>query len=304
VAGVHFVTKIESADGNVLFRRSKAAPLEKVCDAPAAWMTHHCMEEVMEIGTASNAASLGLNPMPVAGKTGTHLNSTDLWFAGYTSKVTCAVWVGVDKKDRVYPDAFSRDTALPIWVDIMNASVSRFEPTPFQPPAGVTTAELCALSGQLATDACLERGPDPDAPERTKLFKCSYLEYIRPEVKVEKICGLHTGEVKETDEEGIESFSSEEEDTPIPSAAPVGVNLAQANADARPIRVRGRVVLGTDPYKSYVGAEQGETTVKPTAGPLPMSNPFEAPIIPTAPLPTALQTDGPVVASPGKAVVD
>jgi penicillin-binding protein 1A len=42
---------------------------------------------------------------------------------GYTSAVTCGVWVGFDKQKTIYPEAFSNKIALPIWTDIIGYSV-------------------------------------------------------------------------------------------------------------------------------------------------------------------------------------
>ncbi|HEX2750204.1 MAG TPA: transglycosylase domain-containing protein, partial [Verrucomicrobiales bacterium] len=191
-----FVTRIEKPDGTRIYERSTKSKTVEVTDPISTWMTHSCLEEslLLDIGTASIAKKFGLKDIPVAGKTGTHINSTDLWFAGYSNDVTCAVWVGLDRKEPVYPDAFSRHTALPIWVDIMNASASKKVPEPIAQPDGVQLVELCAVSGQLATDSCLELGPDPLNPGRQKFIKCSYQEYIRPESKLEMRCTFHTGE--------------------------------------------------------------------------------------------------------------
>ena len=50
------------------------------------------MQEVMRSGTAAGVRSRGFT-LPAAGKTGT---SRDGWFAGFTSKLVCVVWVGFD----------------------------------------------------------------------------------------------------------------------------------------------------------------------------------------------------------------
>src|SRR6267143_1379306 len=63
----------------------------------AAWMTSQLMEEVLTGGTAASArSSLGFR-LPAAGKTGTTNDYKDAWFLGYTSTLTCGVWVGFDQ---------------------------------------------------------------------------------------------------------------------------------------------------------------------------------------------------------------
>lgn len=299
-AGTWFVTRIEKPDGTPIYDRNPNPVITRVTDSISTWMTNSCLEESMllDIGTASNAREYGLKDMPVAGKTGTHMNSTDLWFAGYTSDVTCAVWIGLDKKEPVYPEAFSRHTALPVWVDVMNSSVSgKTSPAPFTQPDGMQLVELCAVSGELATEACLEPGPDPSNPERQKLIKCSYMEYIRPESKLELRCTFHNKE-----DPGTETT---EPVSPLAIGASPGVKPELAGNDAKPIAISASVVIGDDPYQSITGSrnptppskdETADVAVPPVDANAP-------PLIPTGPVPSvgnaALLTP-----SPGKATVD
>ena len=302
-AGLHFVTRIEKVDGQVLYERpAEKNELVKVTDADAAWMTHSCLEEsvLLDIGTASNARELGLKPVPVAGKTGTHINSTDLWFAGYTSDVTCAVWVGLDKREQVYPYAFSRHTALPVWVDVINASVTDGKPpADFTEPAGLNLVELCELSGEVASDACLELRPDPADPTRQKLTKVSYMEYIRGGSKIGHICRLHTAGGGAPAATVIEEPS-----VPVPAPGATGVNPELAAADAVPVLVTAPTVIGEDPYQSIVAgsvksAGNGETVAPARPANLP-------PAIPAAPIPVLDPGAGgrPLTIKPGKADIE
>lgn len=293
-----FVTRIEKPDGTVIYDRGVKTKMVQVTDPIAAWMTHSCLEEsiLLDIGTASIAKKFGLKDIPVAGKTGTHINSTDLWFAGYSSDMTCVTWVGLDKsREPVYPEAFSRHTALPIWVDIMNVAAAKKAPAPLEQPQGVQMVELCAVSGQLATDSCLELGPDPVNPERQKFIKCSYQEYIRPESKLEMRCKFHTGE-----------------DPLAAASAPVnplvinqhsnGNSSPNAAADAKPIAVTAPLVIGTDPYQSITGPRQKGSGSSAVANPYPMTDINAPPLIPSAPVPGRIS---PLPApSPGRATVD
>jgi penicillin-binding protein 1A len=251
---------------------------------------------LLDIGTASIARTkdgygYGLKDIPVAGKTGTHINSTDLWFAGYSSAITCAVWVGLDKKETVYPDAFGRHTALPVWVDIMNASAANTAPEPVSEPENIQFVELCAVSGLLATESCLEAGPDPDHPERQKFYKVSYREYIRPESKIELRCTFHTGE---------DLVSTATAPVNPLLLAPAG-NSILSQADARPLVVTAPVVIGEDPYQSITGGGSGSAAGPPVAGRLHDGS--APPVVPSAPIPNpgnrALLNP-----SPGKATVE
>lgn len=297
-AGTWFVTRIEKPDGTSIYDRPVSPRISQVTDPVSTWMTHSCLEESMllDIGTASNAKDdYGLKDIPVAGKTGTHINSTDLWFAGYSSDVTCAVWIGLDKKEPIYPDAFSRHTALPVWVDIMNASAAKKAPEPIVQPEGVQLVELCAVSGLLATDSCLEVGPNPSNPALQKFIKCSYMEYIRPESKVELSCTFHTGEDP--------AASVTAPINPLALATGAAVDPNAAGVDARPVIVTGPAVVGTDPYKSITGPRRDGTGAAGSSAAGPAVDAGAPPVIPAAPVPGVGQGTI-LVPSPGKATVE
>ncbi|HEX5431774.1 MAG TPA: PBP1A family penicillin-binding protein, partial [Bryobacteraceae bacterium] len=80
-------------------------------DPRVAYLVENMMEEVLQTGTGASVRARGFT-LPAAGKTGT---SRDGWFAGFTSKIICVVWVGFDdNRDFKLEGAHS---ALPIWVD-------------------------------------------------------------------------------------------------------------------------------------------------------------------------------------------
>ena len=52
-----------------------------------------------------------------------HLDGpNDAWYAGYTSAMTCAVWVGMDRDEVIIRNGSGSSLALPIWADIMKAA--------------------------------------------------------------------------------------------------------------------------------------------------------------------------------------
>ena len=60
-------------------------------------------------------------------------------------RLTCVVWAGFDKPQRIYRGAFGSVIALPVWVDVMNASrralIRRSE---FPVPPGLHKVEICS----------------------------------------------------------------------------------------------------------------------------------------------------------------
>ena len=274
---ISLVTKIENSAGQAIYvRPANTYQQVRVTDPVTAWMVHSCLEDALAVGTGAPAAEYGLKDFPAAGKTGTHSKSTDLWFAGYTNAVTCVVWTGLDRKETVYPDAFSNRVALPVWTDIINASQQNFPGTPFSAPEGIPQVELCTVSGRLASEACLELRPDPSDPTRNKLFKSSYLEYIRPGFRLSQTCDFHS---KST---GIESPRILIDDPPIigPGGG-VGINVEAE--EAVPVRLKAPTVLGKDPYESNFGVEVLIDPAKPPRA-VPIKNTPDKPAAPMVPM--------------------
>ena len=83
------------------------------------------MEEVLTRGTAASARSLGFK-LPAAGKTGTTNDYKDAWFVGYTSSITCGVWVGFDQPTTIIPHGYGAALALPVWTQVMNKAAQRY----------------------------------------------------------------------------------------------------------------------------------------------------------------------------------
>src|SRR5881398_3035819 len=134
-------------------------------DPGAAWMTSEVMENVLTKGTAASARSLGFR-LPAAGKTGTTNDYKDAWFLGYTSTLTCGVWVGFDQPTTIVAHGYGAALALPVWTQVMNKAARHYPAEPLQPTMPVQRATVCSISNQLATTGCTGAGTayDIDLP--------------------------------------------------------------------------------------------------------------------------------------------
>src|SRR5438067_6601534 len=135
-------------------------------DPGAAWMTSRLMEEVLTRGTAASArSSLGFR-LPAAGKTGTTNDYKDAWFLGYTSTLTCGVWVGFDQPVTIIPHGYGAALALPVWTQVMNKAAEHYPAQLLQPTMPIQRATVCSISNQLATSGCQAVGTayDIDLP--------------------------------------------------------------------------------------------------------------------------------------------
>jgi penicillin-binding protein, 1A family len=148
----YIIERIDDQEHNPIYRAAHISV--PALDPGAAWMTSELMEQVITRGTAAAArSSLGLR-VPAAGKTGTTNDYKDAWFVGYTTTLTCGVWVGFDQPTTIIPRGYGAALALPVWVQVMNKSAARYPAQPFQPTMPLARATVCSISNQLATTGC------------------------------------------------------------------------------------------------------------------------------------------------------
>lgn len=148
----YLISKVEDHEGRVLWEPRKAE--KRVISAESAWMITGILEQVMKTGTAAKAGTLGWKKNG-AGKTGTTNDFFDAWFVGYTSSMTCAVWVGMDQPETIMEKGYGSALALPIWVDVIRQVPENEYPTaPLKSGMESRKVALCSVSGERATEAC------------------------------------------------------------------------------------------------------------------------------------------------------
>ncbi len=126
--------------------------LQEVLKPEAAYVMVSMMEDVINKGTARAIRDAGVN-FPCAGKTGTTDNYSDVWFVGYTSGLSCGIWVGFDDHRSLGTVISSGNTPAPVWGDFMQ-QVYVAPPADFEKPVNVITLKIDADTGLLAGDKC------------------------------------------------------------------------------------------------------------------------------------------------------
>ncbi|MEP6850896.1 MAG: PBP1A family penicillin-binding protein, partial [Acidobacteriota bacterium] len=112
----HLIRKVFSRDGTVLEEADNSS--SKVTSEYVALTMVQMMRGVTSGGgTASNASAGGL---PVAGKTGTVNDHTDVWFIGYTPTYATGVWMGNPLKKENLGNSWTGHAAVPLFNDFMN----------------------------------------------------------------------------------------------------------------------------------------------------------------------------------------
>ncbi len=159
----HIIERIDDQQHKPIYRSAHVSTA--ALDPGATWMTSRLMEAVLTQGTAASARSLGFK-LPAAGKTGTTNDYKDAWFLGYTSTLTCGVWVGFDQPTTIIPHGYGAALALPVWVQVMNKAAQHYPAEPLQPPMPLQHTRVCSISNQLATTGCMAAGTayDLDLP--------------------------------------------------------------------------------------------------------------------------------------------
>ena len=184
-----FIHRIEDRTGKVVYSGPVRA-LPPALDPRATFVVRDMMRDVVERGTASSIRKFLPPSVPVAGKTGTTNDNSDVWFIGLTPDIVAGVWLGFDKPKTITPGAAGGSLAAPIWGKMMaryyasSAGRSSIERSVGQwtPPIGVISGELDRLTGQLATIATPANRryteyfvegtePDPLKADAWKLFR-------------------------------------------------------------------------------------------------------------------------------------
>ena len=112
------------------------------------------LKNVVKNGTAK---SITLDEkIEAAGKTGTTQSNHDKWFVGYTNDYICGVWYGYEYPEAIVDSVANR--SVKIWDDVMKSlykeKIKNGERVSFDISDNVVSAEYCADSGLMMTEAC------------------------------------------------------------------------------------------------------------------------------------------------------
>jgi len=112
------------------------------------------MRGVVQGGTATAAQVLGV---PLAGKTGTVNDHTDVWFIGYTPTYVTGVWMGYPgKKKPLGNEMTGAKGALPMFIDFMKTFLKDKEKEDF-PKAPEMPEDMRELFRQRQRELAAER---------------------------------------------------------------------------------------------------------------------------------------------------
>jgi penicillin-binding protein 1A len=148
----HMIRKVLDRDGATLEEWERTT--YKVMNEYVALTMVGMMRGVVQGGTASAAQVLGV---PLAGKTGTVNDHTDVWFIGYTPTYVTGVWMGYPgKKKPLGNEMTGAKGALPMFIDFMKTFLKDKEKEDF-PKAPEMPEDMRELFRQRQRELAAER---------------------------------------------------------------------------------------------------------------------------------------------------
>jgi penicillin-binding protein 1A len=147
-----FVVRVEDRAERTVWAPKQVAP-SLVLDPRVAFIVRDMMRDVVERGTAQAVRRYVPATIPVAGKTGTTNDNTDVWFVGMTPEVVAGVWLGFDRPKTITPGAAGGSLAAPIFGSMMQRWYAGRATGTWEPPAGLVSGEMDRQTGLVADAA-------------------------------------------------------------------------------------------------------------------------------------------------------
>ena len=144
-----FVVRIEDNTGKTVWAPTRPAPTVAL-DSRVAFVVRDMMRDVVERGTATAIRKYVPSRIPVAGKTGTTNDNSDVWFVGMTPDIVAGVWLGFDKPKTITPGAVGGTLAAPIFGRMISQYYTNHAVGTWIAPDDVVAAEVDRVTGALA----------------------------------------------------------------------------------------------------------------------------------------------------------
>ena len=179
--GPRLIVRVEDRQGRTVWEPTPEAP-GLALDPEVAFIVRDMMRDAVDRGTGGAVRRSVPPEIPVAGKTGTTNDNTDVWFIGMTPDLVAGVWLGFDRPTTITTGVTGGGFAAPIWGEMMGRYYQGRQTAQWTPPGGVIAAELDRDTGLLAdeltpperryTEYFLD-GTEPEElrPSPWKLFK-------------------------------------------------------------------------------------------------------------------------------------
>jgi 1A family penicillin-binding protein len=143
------VSRVEDTRGRVLWSQGRAAPAAAM-DPRVAFLARDLLREPVERGTAGGVRRWMRGGVPLAGKTGTTDDNSDVWFVGMTPDLVTGAWLGFDRPRPLGAGVQGGTLAAPVVGRMLGAWYASHNTQGWPMVDGVIPAELDRLTGRLA----------------------------------------------------------------------------------------------------------------------------------------------------------
>ncbi len=113
----------------------------------------------------------------IAWKTGTSFGKKDAWSIGYNAKYTVGIWVGNFSGEGV-PELSGANIATPLLFDIFNTIDYNSSSKWFKSPENMAMRKVCAESGDVPNEFCVNQITDYYIPSVSKMTLCTHAKYV------------------------------------------------------------------------------------------------------------------------------
>ncbi|MBC8190800.1 MAG: PBP1A family penicillin-binding protein [Candidatus Marinimicrobia bacterium] len=150
------ILSVQDRFGGVL--RTYKPERKEVLGRGTSYVMLSLLETVANRGTGVGARTRFGFHEPAGGKTGTTTGFTDAWYVGFTTRLSTAVWVGMDSPSiSLGPGMAGSALGVPIWAQYMKAVYDSldWDRQEFEvPEESVVFANVCSETHKLATQYC------------------------------------------------------------------------------------------------------------------------------------------------------
>jgi 1A family penicillin-binding protein len=144
------VYRVEDRGGKTLWTQ-EVRSLPPALDPQVTFILRDMMRDVVDRGTATPVRRYLPPGVPVAGKTGTTDDNTDVWFVGATPEIVAGVWLGFDKPRPIAEHGVAGGSlAAPVFAQMLALAGYTHPTSTWDEPPGLVTAELDRRTGKLA----------------------------------------------------------------------------------------------------------------------------------------------------------
>lgn len=143
----YLIKKITDRRGNILENHENQSSIQAI-DPISNYHILQCLHGVAQKGTGAKSNIL---KYPLAGKTGTTNNYTDAWYVGFSTRIVCGVWIGLDTKKTIIDGGSGSKLALPIWIDFMRIALHSIPREEFIVPFDVEWRDIDIYTGLIAS---------------------------------------------------------------------------------------------------------------------------------------------------------